>query len=150
MEQLTMNAFAMLKSVPTAQPLPALVTQWLAAKAAESKAATDRLAVEQQIAGLLRATQPEDRQKADVDGLRVTVQYKVTRKVDGEALRAAWDTISPRAQSCFKWAASVDMKEMRKVADVLPADYALAAKFIESKPAKPSVTVEAIDDKEAA
>lgn len=133
---------ALLQPVVT---LASLVAQWREAKATEHAAAERRHAIEEQIADFLPNAKPEERVSTEAEGCRVTVTYKVTRKVDSDALQAAWGKLSPRAAQCFRWKADVDTKEMRKVAEFDPAAYTAAAQYIETKPAKPSITVEPIE-----
>lgn len=135
---------ALLQPVAT---LASLVAAWREAKAAEQIAAERRHEIEERIADFLPNSKPEERITTEAEGCRVTIAYKVTRKVDGEALQAAWDKLSPRAAQCFRWKAEVDTKEMRKVAEFDPSAYTAAARYIETKPAKPSVTIEPIEDK---
>lgn len=133
---------ALLQPVVT---LASLVDAWRDAKAAEQAAAERRHEIEERIADFLPNSKPEERITTEANGFRVTIAYKVARKVDSDALQAAWDKLTPRAAQCFRWKADVDTKEMRKVAEFDRAAYELAARYIETKPAKPSITVEPIE-----
>lgn len=129
--------------------LKTLTHAWLEAKETEAKANAVRLGIESQITALLPAAGAEDATKAEVDGYRVKVQYKVTRSVDSDKLQAMWPLLTEKTQAAFSWKASVKTAELRKVQEFLPQDYATVAAAIETKPAKPAVTIEAVE-KEAA
>jgi len=128
--------------------LKSLTHAWLEAKADEAKANAHRVEIEQQMAALLPGT-GEETARADIDNYRIKVQYKVTRSIDSEKLESLWDDLSAKAQAAFAWKASIKVGELRKVMDFLPAEYAKLATAIESKPAKPSVTVEMLERKAA-
>lgn len=125
--------------------LAALTAQWLEAKAAEAKANATRVAVEMMIAAELPAHGPEDTRKAELDGFRVAVRYGVTRKVDTEKLQAMWDELPAKAQEAFKWKADVSLPKLRMLQEFMPVDFAKLAAAIETKPAKPSISVEVVE-----
>ena len=129
--------------------LAALIHQWTAAKAAERAAAAQRLSIEEQIVVALPGDGPESTAKAEAAGHRIKVTYRVARSVDSDALMALWPSLAAKSQGCFKWKADIKLAELRKVQKYLPSEYATLAKLIEAKPAKPSVTVEALETAEA-
>jgi len=106
------------------------------AKAVESHAAEHRRAIEAQIVS--RYAAPDGGEGVIKDG-DLTITHKVTRKVDTEALQAAWSTLTPNTQKAFKWSADVDLKHLRALVDIDPDNAYLAQGFITAKPAKPSL-----------
>lgn len=119
-----------------------LIAARIAAKRAEDSAIAERRRIDASIAELLKdpgKTEGSISQKAD--GYKVTVTYKVDRKVDSDKLQAAWPKLSAAAAQAFKWKADVSVSELRKLEG---ADAATAAVFITSKPASPSITIEAV------
>jgi hypothetical protein len=125
--------------------LKALTHAWLEAKADEAKANAHRVEIEQQMAALLPSKTPEETVKAEAAGYRIAVKYGLTRSVDSTALQDIWDSLTEKAQAAFSWKASIKVGELRKVQEFLPAEYAKLATAIESKPAKPSVSVEMLE-----
>lgn len=119
-----------------------LIAARIAAKRAEDSAIAERRRIDASIAELLKdpsKTEGSISQKAD--GYKVTVTYKVDRKVDSDKLQAAWPKLSAAAAQAFKWKADVSVSELRKLEGV---DAAAAAVFITSNPATPSITIEAV------
>lgn len=125
-----------------AATLDTLAAAWREAKAAEAAAAARRLEVEAQLVAVLPCPDPEGRVEAPVAGAVVKIAYKVTRKVDSEALSGAWNSLTPNQRNCFRWKGDIDLRRLRALQEMVPQDYAGLASFIETKPAKPSVTVE--------
>ena len=118
-----------------------LAAAWIQAKAAEETAKQNRLDIESSMFGLLPR---KDEGTASIEdaGMKITVTHKLTRKVDSDALRAAWNTLPEHAQACFKWGADISIKELR-ACEAMDADaYAFASRFITAKLAKPSIAVE--------
>lgn len=119
-----------------------LIAARIAAKRAEDAAVAERRRIDGVIADLLKdASKTEGSVSQKTDGYKVTVTYKVDRKVDTDKLQAAWSKLSAAAAQAFKWKADVSVSELRKLEG---ADAAAAAVFITSKPATPSITIEAV------
>jgi len=119
-----------------------LIAARIAAKRVEDAAVAERRRIDGAIAELLKdANKPEGSVSQKADGYKVTVTYKIDRKVDTDKLQAAWAKLSAAAAQAFKWKADVSVSELRKLEG---ADAAAAAVFITSKPASPSITIEAI------
>ena len=113
---------------------------WREAKAVEVAAIAERRQIEDRILLMMPIPEATDSECTIAqDG--VSVAYKMTRSVDTQALEVAWHDIPPAAQACFRWSADVDTKAMRGCKEFNPDAYAIAAKFIVAKPAKPTVTV---------
>lgn len=122
--------------------LESLSAAWLDAKRQEQEANARRVDIEQQIAAKLPPAETEQSVAQLVGDYRVTVKYGVTRKVDTEALQELWQELTPQAQQCFKWKADVTLPKLRALKDMLPQVYAKLAPIIETKPSKPSVSIE--------
>lgn len=119
-----------------------LIAARIAAKRAEDAAVAERRRIDGVIADLLKdANKPEGSISQKADGYKLTVTYKIDRKVDTDKLQAAWSKLSATAAQAFKWKADVSVSELRKLEG---ADAAAASVFITSKPASPSITIEAV------
>ena len=112
-----------------------LVAALAAAKAEEEQARQRRLQIEEEILALMPSK--DEGTVTDKDA-GITVTYKLTRTVDTEALQARWLELSAAAQAAFRWKAEVDLRALRTLDE---ADYKLAAAYITTKPAKPTVTI---------
>lgn len=67
--------------------------------------------------------------------------FKVTRKVDTDALQAVWADLNPNTQKAFKWSADVDLKQLRALSDLDPDNAFIAQGFVTTKPAKPLISL---------
>lgn len=122
--------------------LTVLASAWLRAKADEEAARERRYEVERQICALAPNEAVEATVTPDVDGFKIKVAYGVTRKVDTDKLQGAWMSLPPAAQDAFRWKAEIKARELRALQSLLPEVYATLAGFIETKPSKPTVTIE--------
>jgi len=119
-----------------------LINLRIAAKRAEDAAVQARRDVDAQIAELLKdPAKPEGAVSQKVDEYKVTVTYKVDRKVSADDLQKSWDKLSPEVQAVFKWKPDVSVSELRKLDD---KQQLAASKFITANPASPSIKIEAI------
>ena len=119
-------------------PIAVLVAELRSAKAVEAAANKCRLDLESQI--VARFPVPDGGEGTHKDE-EFSIAFKVTRKVDTEALQVAWQGMTPNAQKAFKWAATVDLKQYRAIADLDPASYSQLAAFVTTTPAKPALTL---------
>lgn len=119
-----------------------LIAARLSAKRAEDSAVQARREIDEQISNLLR---PSDKLEGTVSQkageYKISVVYKLSRKVSTDDLQKAWDKLSAEQQGAFKWSADISVAALRKLDD--KAQLALS-KFITSKPATPSITIEAV------
>lgn len=122
--------------------LATLGAAWIQAKADEDAAKARRYEIEAQIVAAMPVKE-EGTAKADDAGLRISVTHKLTRAIDTDAVRSAWDSISPAAQAALRWKADLDARAYRALAD---QDAQQLAPFITTKPSKPAVKVEPITD----
>lgn len=122
--------------------LTELIAARIAAKRAEDDAIAARREIDAELALLLSDKDvTEGTVSAKENGFKVSVVYKVDRKVDAAALSKGWDSLSADAQAAFDWKPSVKVSALRKLEG---ADAAAAAVFITAKPASPSITIEAV------
>ncbi len=117
-------------------PLAILVANLRQAKAKESEAVEYRRGIEAQIVSRFKAP---DGGEGTVKDDEFSIKYAVTRKVDTEALQAAWAALSPNTQKAFKWSADVDLKHYRALIDLDPDNAYQAQGFVTTKAAKPAV-----------
>lgn len=124
-----------------AMTISELIAARIEAKRKEDAAVQARRDLDEMISMQLSTGKAEgtESQKFPELGVKCTVTYKVTRKVDSEALRTSWDKLSQDEQAVFKWSADVSVSALRKFeGDKLVA----VSKFFESKPAAPSVKID--------
>jgi len=120
-----------------------LVAARIAAKREEDAAVAKRRELDEQISLQLstgKAEGTESMKLPDI-GAKVTVTYKVTRKVDTEALQERWEYLSEEQRAAFKWSADVSVTALRKFEG---NDLVAVSKFFESKPASPTIKIEMI------
>lgn len=120
------------------QTLNELKAAWLSAKAAERAANEQRLLIEASILELM-PSQAEGTVTDKDSG--ISVGFKVTRKADTESLQADWMQLPLKVQSAFTWKADVSAKQIKAIQELDPAAFEVAAKYITSTPAKPSITI---------
>lgn len=119
-----------MNSPPTLAELRAV---WIEAKRIETEAQAQRLEIEAAILSLMPS-----KLEGSVTEAGLVVTYKVTRKVDTEALRGAWDRLPEAAQGAFRWKAEVDSRGLRALD---PDDAKSALAFVTSTPAKPAISL---------
>lgn len=122
----------------TPATLAELKTAWIAAKAAETAAQQERRIIEEAILALL----PSKTEGIVTDkDFGITATFKVTRKVDTEALQRQWGMLTEHAQKAFKWKAEVDTKQLKALIDFDEAAYRHITSFITTTPAKPAISI---------
>ena len=119
-------------------PLPVLITSLRAAKQMEDSAAAQRLDIEKQILLHYADQEKTDGSITDKDN-GITISYGVTRKVNTDALREAWATLSENMQKAFTWEAKVVTKTLKAIQDLDPRAYAQLSNFITTTPKKTSI-----------
>ena len=119
-----------------------LIAARISAKRHEDAAVQARREIDKQLAELLKdAQKPEGAISHKVDGYKLTVNFKLDRKVDSEKLTADWAKLPIDVQAIFKWSATVSVSELRKLEDKATLK---ASQYITTKEASPSITIEAI------
>lgn len=121
-------------------PLPVLIASLRAAKEMEDTAAEQRIAIEKQIL-LHYADQAKTEGSITDKDNGITVTYGVTRKVNTDALREAWATLSENMQKAFTWEAKVVTKTLKAIQDLDQRAYAQLSNFITTTPKKTSITL---------
>ena len=92
-------------------PVETLTQEWLNLKHAEKELQARRREVEDELLTHV-ATVPEGTVHINH---AIKVQFKLTRKVDSDALDKIWDTLPENVQKAFEWEAKPVLKELRKV-----------------------------------
>jgi hypothetical protein len=119
-----------------------LVASRIAAKRVEDEAVKTRREIDRQLAALLaNPEKPEGSVSHKADGFKLTVTYKIDRKVDTESLTKDWAKLGADVQATFKWKADVSVSELRKLEG---PSALLAGRYITAKEASPSITIEAV------
>lgn len=118
-----------------------LVALRVAAKEREEAAVAHRREID---AALINAigTLDEGTKSEVTDDYKVSVTYKLDRKLDTDALRQAWPAIPAAAQNAVKWKADLSVTEYRKLEQ---SDAGFLSQFITTKPAAPTIKVEPIN-----
>lgn len=92
-------------------PVDILTDDWLNIKHAEKELQKRRRAIEDELLTHIAAVKESTVNLND----RIKVQFKLTRKVDSDALDAIWDKLPDNIQAAFEWTAVPILKELRKV-----------------------------------
>lgn len=137
-----MNAFLKPAVNSTTEALDDLAIRWSRAKAAEQAANKERLAVEAEIAKLVGVAE-EGTTNAETAAFKIKTVGKLTRSLDSDALQTDWDALPDAIQKCFSWDAKLDTKAFRALESMRDDLIPTISKYITTKPAKASITVEA-------
>lgn len=123
----------------TSSNLAQLRAAWVQAKTEEQRANERRLQIE---AAILEHFTPPESLEGTVTNKEqgISVAYKLTRTADTAALQKAWMNLPSVVKDAFEWKATPTMKNIKALQIANPEAYALAAKFITAKPAKPYIT----------
>ena len=96
-------------------PVDVLTAEWLVLKREEKTMQARRREVEDEL--LMHITNPKEGTVHINQSLKA--QFKLTRKVDSDALDKIWDELPDNIQAAFEWNATPVLKELRKVQDDL-------------------------------
>ena len=99
-------------------PVDVLTAEWLVLKREEKTMQARRREVEDEL--LMHITNPKEGTVHINQSLKA--QFKLTRKVDSDALDKIWDELPDNIQAAFEWNATPVLKELRKVQDDLWLD----------------------------
>ena len=99
-------------------PVDLLTAEWLALKHEEKLLQARRRAVEDELLTHIAAVKEGTVNLND----RIKVQFKLTRRVDSDALDKIWDELPDNIQAAFSWEAKPVAKELRKVQNNLWLD----------------------------
>jgi hypothetical protein len=119
--------------------LAKLATDWRESKRAEENARDARLRIEQEI---LEQTgcKEEGSQTHDAGDWRITVTGKLKRKLNADKWREIEDSI-PEALRPVEYKPALDTAGLRYLENNEPDIYRQICQAIETKPAKPSITI---------
>ena len=96
-------------------PVDVLTAEWLNIKHAEKELQKRRRAIEDELLTHIAAV----KEGTVHVNQSIKVQFKLTRKVDSDALDKIWDELPDNIQAAFEWNATPVLKELRKVQDDL-------------------------------
>jgi hypothetical protein len=113
-----------------------LIEQLRQAKLTENEAKAERLRIEGLITEQFAKPESNEGTHNDED---FSITWKLNRSVDTDRLAADYDDLPDNAQRAFRWKAEVNLAYLRTLSEIDPAAYNMAAVFITSKPAKPSI-----------
>ena len=92
-------------------PVDVLTAEWLVLKREEKTMQARRREVEDELLTYAEAV-PEGTVHLND---RIKIQFKLTRKIDSDALDKIWDKLPDNIQAAFEWEAKPVLKELRKV-----------------------------------
>lgn len=139
--------FEPVESNPLDQAAVALERARAARAAADAKVAEAEAA----LLALVTNRQQEGTTRADTEHFKISVVDKINRSVDSEELaRIAPQIPEAIGRRLINWKPELRMTELRFIQNNEPEIYAIVAKALTAKPAKPSVSVERIEQKQAA
>ena len=92
-------------------PVDVLTAEWLVLKREEKVMQARRREVEDELLTYAKAV-PEGTVHLND---RIKIQFKLTRKVDSDALDKIWESLPDNIQDAFEWEAKPVLKELRKV-----------------------------------
>ena len=92
-------------------PVDVLTAEWLNIKHAEKELQKRRRAIEDELLTHIAAV----KEGTVHINQSLKAQFKLTRKVDSDALDAIWDDLPGNIQNAFEWTAVPVLKELRKV-----------------------------------
>lgn len=92
-------------------PVDTLTAEWLVLKHEEKLLQARRREIEDELLTHV-VTVPEGTVHVND---RIKVQFKLTRKVDSDALDKIWDDLPDNIKDAFEWEAKPVLKELRKV-----------------------------------
>ena len=136
-----MNAVLKLKTSMSAFERAA--RQVLEFKAIEDDAKASRIEAEAILVSMLE-NKIEGTVHEEDGNVKVTVSFKITRSVDGAAVQEAWNDLPEIVKDAFIWKPDLVLKQARALESANPAAYAVLAKYITAKPAKPSIKIEEV------
>lgn len=126
----------------SANPLDYLAEQWLQAKEDEQQANSRRRYIEQQIIDIVGVAE-EGTTNKETDTFKIKTVGKLTRSLNDQALQEDWDSLPAEIKKCVKWKSSLDVKNLRSLESMRDDLVPVMSKYLTTKPAKASVSVEA-------
>ena len=106
------------KRIIRQDPVELLTAEWLVLKREEKTMQARRREVEDELLTHIAAV----KEGTVHINQSIKIQFKLTRKVDSDALDEIWDQLPDNIQKAFQWEAKPVLKELRKVQDDLWLD----------------------------
>lgn len=119
-------------------PIAVLVGHLRQAKKAEDEAREYRLGIEAQITSRF-AVPPGG--EGTVKDDEISISYKVSRKIDTEALKKDFDLLTANQHKAIRWKAELDTKHFKALQDFDAPAYQELCKYITTSPLKPAITL---------
>lgn len=110
-------------------------------KKIEDDARASRVAAEARLVSMVEAKSEGTLHEED-GRIKATITFKITRTVNSEKLAEDWNSLPPIVHDAFVWKPDLVLKHMRALEAANPDAYAVLAKYVTAKPAKPSVKIE--------
>lgn len=129
------------------KPIEQLSQEWLEAKHAEVQALEKRREIEEEILSMIQ-TRDEGTTSETMGSLKLSVTFKMDRKVDANGVQEVWNMLPPLVQEAFIWKPDLVLRHARAIESANPEAYKILAQFITVKPARPSVKVEQKQEEE--
>ena len=115
-----------------------LCQKYLAAKAMEAAAKSERLAVESELLKAINPTKIEGTETSATDGFKVSITTKLSRSLDYDRYQSLG---LPENMGFVDLKPEINLKHLRMIERLDPA---LVAQCVTTKPAKPSIKVEEV------
>ena len=112
-------------------------------KKIEEDAKKRRYELEAALASMVGET-TEGTLHAEEGAFKVSATYKLTRTVDSAAVQAGWNDLPEIVRDAFTWKPDLVLKHYRALEVANPDAFATLAKFVTTKPAKPSIKIEGV------
>jgi len=119
--------------------LTELAAQWLSAKDAEKRIRDKRVEIEKEIM-MITGCKEEGSKTHQAGDYKITVTGKLTRKLDVPKWNDVEEKI-PEALRPVTYKPTLDTKGLRYLEDNEPDVFRIIADAIETKPAKPTITI---------
>ena len=75
---------------------------------------------------------------------KVKTVGKLTRSLNDKAIQLDWDSLPAEIKKCVNWKSSLNTKALRALEEMRTDLVPVMSQYMTTKPAKPSVSVEAI------
>jgi len=77
----------------------------------------------------------------EIDGIKITANYKTTTKIDAEALKQIFVDLSPEDEECIEYKPSLKKRNYNKL-----SEDSLLHEVVTEKPSMPTLKVEEVSD----
>jgi len=118
-----------------------LADKWQRYKTVETNAVAERKAIELELMELIEI-RDEGTTTEETEHYSIKTVGKLTRSLDADLLQDDWDNLPTAITNCVKWKPQVDTAALRILEGEHNELSPLLAKYMTTKPAKPSFKVE--------